>query len=318
MTDRRYSFPPYPDGWFRVAYSDELARGAVLPLDYFGRELVLYRDEAGAPHLLDAHCPHLGAHLGYGGTVEGTAIRCPFHAWLWDGDGRCIDIPYCDRIPRGAVTRPWTVDERNGLVMAWHHAAGDAPAYELPTLDAVGDDGWTPMEVRKWTVRARWLDMNENAVDQVHFVYVHGTSTQPETEASIDGHILRCRSRMRMPTPRGDIDGGIDTDDYGPGFQTVVVRGAVDTLMINTSTPIDEETTDTSFAYSVRRTDDPERAERIGAAMIRDLEKQMNQDIAIWENKKYYERPLLCDGDGPFGVYRRWMRQFFSAGGSAA
>jgi hypothetical protein len=49
----------------------------------------------------------------------------------------------------------------------------------------------------------------------------------------------------------------------------------------------------------------------VGAAIIRDLEKQMGEDIPIWENKKYYAQPMLCDGDGPFGVYRRWMRQFF-------
>ncbi len=50
----------------------------------------------------------------------------------------------------------------------------------------------------------------------------------------------------------------------------------------------------------------------MGKAIIRDLEKQMNEDIPIWENKKYYPKPMLCDGDGKFNVYRRWMRQFFS------
>ncbi len=38
----------------------------------------------------------------------------------------------------------------------------------------------------------------------------------------------------------------------------------------------------------------------------------MAEDIPIWENKAYYQKPLLCDGDGPFPVYRRWMQQFFS------
>ena len=38
----------------------------------------------------------------------------------------------------------------------------------------------------------------------------------------------------------------------------------------------------------------------------------MAEDIVIWENKRYWTRPVLCDGDGDFGTYRRWMRQFFS------
>ncbi len=56
---------------------------------------MLFRAEDGAPHLLDAHCPHLGAHLAVGGKVEAECIRCPFHGWKFDGaDGTCVEIPY--------------------------------------------------------------------------------------------------------------------------------------------------------------------------------------------------------------------------------
>jgi phenylpropionate dioxygenase-like ring-hydroxylating dioxygenase large terminal subunit len=313
----RFPFPAFPNGWFRVCYAHELAAGDVVPLHYFGRDLVLFRDEKGAAHVLDAHCPHLGAHLGYGGVVEGEGIRCPFHAWHWAGDGRCLDVPYARRVPPAARIRCWPLVEKNGLVMVHHDARGRPPAYELPDLPQVGAADWTPLEVRRWKVRSRWLDMNENAVDQAHFRYVHGTGTMPATQAEIDGHILRCRSRMKLDTPRGQADGGIDTTDFGPGFQTVHLTGIVETLMVNTATPIDEENTDVSFAYTVNTAGDEKKARGVGAAIIRDLEKQMAEDIPIWENKKYYERPLLCDGDGPIAVYRRWMRQFFDEGATA-
>ena len=133
----------------------------------------------------------------------------------------------------------------------------------------------------------------------------------PATNVEVDGHILRCSSRMKLGTPRGDVDGGIDTTDYGPGFQTVHLTGIVETLMVNTATPIDEEYTDVSFAYTVNTAGDEKAALGVGQAIIKDLEKQMSEDIPIWENKKYYAKPVLCDGDGPFGVYRRWMQQFF-------
>ena len=83
--------------------------------------------------------------------------------------------------------------------------------------------------------------------------------------------------------------------------------------MMNTSLPIDEETTDVSFAYTVNRANGADAEHGVGAAIIRDLEKQMGEDIPIWERKRYYAKPLLCDGDGPLPVYRRWMRQFFSS-----
>ena len=308
--ESRFPYPPYANGWFRAAYADELGPGGVLPLAVFGRDLVLFRDESGAPHVLDAHCRHLGAHLGYGGLVEGAGIRCPFHAWHWDGAGRCIDIPYAKRIPRNAQLRAWPTVEKSGLIFVWHHAREEPPSFEIPGFPEVGSEEWTPLEIRRWTVRSRWLDMNENAVDQIHFRYVHGTKTSPETEVEVDGHVLACHSRMKMATPRGVITGGIDTTDYGPGFQTVRLSGIVDTLMLNTAVPIDAETTDVSFAYTVRQ--DSDDAVGVGEAIIKDLEKQMAEDIPIWENKQYLDKPLLCDGDGPFPVYRRWMRQFFS------
>jgi 3-ketosteroid 9alpha-monooxygenase subunit A len=311
MADR-FPFPAYPNGWFRVAYSHEVKAGDVQPLERLGRDLVLFRDEAGAARVFDAFCPHLGAHLGYGGRVEGEGIRCPFHHWLWDGEGRCADIPYAKKIPPKARIRVFETCERNGIVFLHHDAEGRPPAYEIPTLPQYGHPDWSPYEIRRWKVRSRWLDMNENAVDQVHFRYVHGTHTIPETDVERDGHILRCRSRMKMGTPQGEVLGGIDTTDHGPALQVVHVTGIAETIMVNTATPIDEEYTDVSFAYSVNTSGGHGPGHGVGQAIIRDLEKQMSQDIPIWEHKRYFERPVLCDGDGRFSIYRRWMRQFFS------
>ena len=95
--NERFPFPAYPNGWARVALGEDLPPGGVVPLRYFGRDLVLFRTDSGEARVLDAHCPHLGAHLGHGGRVEGEGIRCPFHAWWWDGDGRCLEIPYASR-----------------------------------------------------------------------------------------------------------------------------------------------------------------------------------------------------------------------------
>ena len=89
---------PLPIGWYCVAEEAELAAGELRRVRSFGQELVLWRGENGEPHLWDAYCPHLGAHLGVGGKVEGDGLRCPFHAWKFDGSGRCIEIPYAKRI----------------------------------------------------------------------------------------------------------------------------------------------------------------------------------------------------------------------------
>ena len=90
----RYPFP-VPNGWFVVAEAAEIEPGEVRALHYFDRDLVLYRGADGTPHVMDAHCPHLGAHLAVGGRVEDDCIRCPFHGWKYDGGaGKCVEIPY--------------------------------------------------------------------------------------------------------------------------------------------------------------------------------------------------------------------------------
>ena len=129
MTERRFPFPDYPDGWFRVGYSAELKPGEVQPIKYFGRELVLFRSESGKPSVLDAYCPHLGAHLGYGGKVKGENIECPFHAWQLDARGEVAQIPYASKVPPRARTVCHEVREHSGLIMLWHHHEKKAPSF---------------------------------------------------------------------------------------------------------------------------------------------------------------------------------------------
>jgi 3-ketosteroid 9alpha-monooxygenase subunit A len=311
QTVDRYPFPAYPNGWFRAAYSNDLGAGEVKPLHYFGRDLVLFRTEDGKANLLDAHCVHLGAHLGHGGCVKGNAIQCPFHHWAWDGDGRCVEIPYAKRIPPQAKMRSWPVAEKNGLIMMFHHADGAPPDYELPDVPEIGADGWRTPEIHAWNLRARWLDMNENCVDQAHFLYIHGTLEIPATKAWAEDHIFHTEAAVKMKAPGdSEAEGLLYTNDYGPGFQVVRMSGFLDTIEVNTSTPIDEETTETSFVYSVK-TDGDDRKERLATKIVEDLLNQFENDIPIWENKASWQRPVLCDGDGPFGEYRKWAKQFF-------
>ena len=55
-----------------------------------GEELIAYKDSQGEVHVFEAYCSHQGAHLGYGGKLEHGCIRCPFHGFYFDGEGRCI------------------------------------------------------------------------------------------------------------------------------------------------------------------------------------------------------------------------------------
>jgi 3-ketosteroid 9alpha-monooxygenase subunit A len=307
----RFPMPRYPNGWFQVAYSDELAPGAVKPLKYFGKDLVLFRTEGGEAKILDAHCPHLGAHLGHGGKVKGDCVECPFHAWKFDGTGACVEVPYAKKIPPRATLARWEVREVNGLVMTWFHNAGAPPQWEVPALPEYQNEGWTAYEKRSWKIRTHNQEMAENSVDCAHFQYLHGTQGMPETNAEANGHVLRSVSSTVMKTPQGKVKGEVEAIVYGFGFTTTRFRGLVETLLVSSATTIDEEYVELRFAFTVKKMVNDGVTSTVGAAFQREIGRQLEQDIPIWENKVYIHPPVLVDGDGPIGLFRRWSKQFY-------
>src|SRR6516165_9089095 len=103
-------------GWFMIGWSGDFPSGEVRSLRYFGEDLVAYRGEGGELHVLDAHCLHLGAHLGHRGSVHGDCVACPYHGWEWGPDGENTHIPYEDRPNRSKRLRVWHVREQHECV----------------------------------------------------------------------------------------------------------------------------------------------------------------------------------------------------------
>ncbi len=308
----RFSFPPYPIGWFQVAYSDEVKPGDVRPLQYFGKELVLFRSDTGKVGVLDAYCPHLGAHLGHGGTVVGESVKCPFHAWQFDGSGTCTEVPYAGKIPKAAKIRPWEVRDVNGLIMVWHHPNGDAPTWEIPEFPETTSDEWTEYVVRRWKIRTRNQEMAENAVDCQHFHYLHGTPNHPTATIDPKGHIFNSVLNTAMETPMGPVEGQVHAQMYGFGFNVTRFTGLVETMLVNSVTAIDEEYVDARFAFKVKKDGGADIAKGIGRAFVQEITRQVEQDMPIWENKKHVKPPILAEGDGPISQFRRWCRQFYA------
>jgi hypothetical protein len=61
----------------------------------------------------------------------------------------------------------------------------------------------------------------------------------------------------------------------------------------------------------LKKVGDGARMDRYSQGYVRNLVEGFAQDRQIWENKRWRDRPALCDGDGPVGALRRWYRQFY-------
>jgi 3-ketosteroid 9alpha-monooxygenase subunit A len=308
---KRFPFAATPIGWYAVARSSELPPRAVLPLRYFGRDLVLFRAESGDAKLLDAFCPHLGAHLGHGGTVRGESIRCPFHGWCFDGGGVCTEVPNATRRRPSPAIPSWPICERNGLILAHYHPAGCAPTWEIPSLEESESAEWTPFDLRRWKIRTHIHEMAENGFDMSHFHHLHGLHNLPEPAYTFEGPHFRLRAKTVMDTPVGLFDGEIRMHSLGLGIGVVRFAGLIDTLLITAITPIDDEHVDARFLYKVKKLPDEAATRFVGGGYVEELCRQVDADIPIWENKRYLERPTYGEQDGPIAAFRRWARQFY-------
>lgn len=307
----RFPLPRYPTGWFQVAWSKDLRTGDVKPLKYFGQDLVLFRTQAGDVKVLDAFCPHMGAHLGAGGVVEGNDIKCPFHAWKFDGDGKCTDIPYAKRIPPKATIECWPVREINGLIMVWHDIEKRPPSFEIPFVPEFSSEDWTTPFCKEWTFRTHNQEMAENVVDTAHFRYLHGTVNFPHASVEFDGPRIVMNATTVMTTPSGEVEGKVEARPHGLGFSTNRFTGLVETLLIGAVVPIDEELVHVRFTFIVKKFGGADIMKGVGKAFVAEITHQLEQDRPVWENKKYIEKAMFCDGDGPLPQFRKWASQFY-------
>jgi nitrite reductase/ring-hydroxylating ferredoxin subunit len=294
----RYPYP-IPNGWFIVATSAELAPIDVKALHYFGRDLVLFRTHGGVARLVDAYCAHLGAHLAVGGKVEGDTLRCPFHGWAYDGEsGSCVDIPYAAeaRIPTRAAVRAYPTLERNGMVWAWYHADGEPPFYDVPEVEEFADPEWTEPETRDFHISVSAQDMAENNVDFSHFQFVHGAPDIPQDEFVTDGTYKRAVGQ----------GGNFVREGFGLGLGVLRVAGFV--TFLSSTTPVDGENVHVRWTFTSPRSAGDGTVEMA----IQSFLEGVSQDVPIWENKIYRDRPVLTRGEREILEHRRWARQFYS------
>lgn len=200
--------PPFPNGWIPVLESRALGPGQVKSVLAFGQELAVVRGATGQVYVLDAFCPHLGANLAVGGTVEqricssskkvsgddnnnnngkiscnGKAkptkedcIRCPFHGWSFRmSDGQCADIPY-EEAPVNAKVKLWTSLERNNVIFVWYQADQDEqpkPSWTPEVVQELTTGKWVYQGRTEHLVNCHIQEIPENGADIAHLNSIH-------------------------------------------------------------------------------------------------------------------------------------------------
>jgi phenylpropionate dioxygenase-like ring-hydroxylating dioxygenase large terminal subunit len=162
--------------WQPVAFARDLA-SAPLRVRILGEDLVVFRDRGGRVGVLHLHCAHRGTSLEYGIPVE-RGIRCCYHGWVYDVDGRCLETPgepagsrFRERIWQGA----YPTHELAGLVFAYMGPPDRRPSF--PMYDSYDVPGYRLMPAAQFTLPCNWLQVKDNSMDPVHTAFLHALSS---------------------------------------------------------------------------------------------------------------------------------------------
>ena len=317
----------YPIGWFQIGFSWEVRAGGVKPLKYFGEDLVAFRTKSGVLSVLEAHCHHLGAHLGYGGKVKGDCVACPYHGWEWNGDGENTRIPYQDA-PISKKLRKWPVQEKHGVIFLWHDPEGGPPRanWDLPDLfkDFPGleenESDYYPVSpetvVNKPNEAFPVQLMIENGADTMHFHYAHGTPVAPVMESfKVENNRWLATMGFRSPVS-GEVKLRLHMMAPGVGVSFDVFQGMDETYrLILSATPIDEKHTHVWVSHWFRK--EPGSGDALPERIIADVKEKeavFEQDALIWRHQKFVQRPVFAAQDVEcYSLLRKWSEGFYPA-----
>lgn len=158
--------------WLPVGFSDEISSDAPKLVRWLCEDLLLFRDEFGRVGLIHPYCAHRGTSLDYG-WIEAGGIRCCYHGWVYDVNGRCIEQPgepaertFKDKIKLKA----YPVRELGGIVWAY---MGTGRRPELPNYHFLArEDG--ERNYSGYIRECNYIQQLENALDPVHATILHG------------------------------------------------------------------------------------------------------------------------------------------------
>ena len=162
--------------WLPVGLESELF-DIPKALKIVDEELVLFRDGQGTVGLVGQHCAHRGASLEYG-DIEEQGLRCPYHGWLFDVNGNCLEQPseqrgkeFCAKVRH--ISYP--VKELGGLFFAYMGPNPSTPP-PLPNYSPLVDHGGIRQIEPTRYFNYNWFNFYENSADPVHVWILHGAS----------------------------------------------------------------------------------------------------------------------------------------------
>lgn len=175
--------------WYAVLAAKELKKNKVVGVTRMGEKLVFWRDEANEINCIFDRCCHRGASLG-GGKVVANHVECPFHGFLYDGQGRVQVIPANGK--KAPVARRYRVNsylakEAYGFIWIWYGKRHDKIP-DIPFFEELKEGYCSGGFSENWAVH--YTRAIENQLDVVHLPFVHKTTIGKGNKTLVNGPVV--------------------------------------------------------------------------------------------------------------------------------
>jgi cholesterol 7-dehydrogenase len=330
------ALPPYPDGWYRILFSEELKNSDVKSVRALGRELVVWRNEDGIASIFGAYCPHLGANLSIGGIVEENCLKCPFHGWRFDTSGSPRDAPGCGDKPPYGKAEVYLCAEKNGMIMVWLGAKRDGPRRGRGMLSAVAPAetaGWLIQDepllaqlqlvgIGEYIVSSHIQQISEHSADSAHIAHAHVPFNWPfswffscewqsnwipgSDHTAVAEHALSIKAFGRTL-----ISVKLQQTLLGPSIiqQRISLPFGLGQLFLSsTATPTSPTMLINAHALYCSRN----MPRFVGKLLLSVIQNHIDQDVAIWSSKNFQAKPFYSQADSNLSSFRYWFLQFYS------
>jgi vanillate O-demethylase monooxygenase subunit len=169
--------------WYVAGYAKDFDRKPV-SRRICNELLVLFRDAKGKACVMQDRCPHRFVPLSMG-RVEERGLRCGYHGLLFDGTGKCVELPNDDGASRPEIrVRSYPAVEKHGAVWIWMGEPERATPETIPDFPFVTSKEYSAV-MGYSHVKANHEMITDNLLDLSHVHYLHADSgASPKTHFS--------------------------------------------------------------------------------------------------------------------------------------
>jgi phthalate 4,5-dioxygenase len=207
--------------WLPALQSSDLAEAGGDPrrVELLGETFVAFRGTDGRVGILDEFCPHRAASLVLG-RVEECGLRCIYHGWKFDVDGKVLETPNVAdaKFSQRLKAKAYPVREAGGLIWTYLGAAEKCPPFPAwPWLQVPARHRLTSVH----TVNCNFVQILEGLVDSSHLNVLHTdglrSSEAAELEWAQKARLLTADAAPRLEAARTPY-----------GFQYAAIRAPVE------------------------------------------------------------------------------------------